>query len=115
MFLLPLQLGFVRLGRHSPTEAVPHNNLNLALYDPSPLLFTHHRNQLLLPSCESLALPLIMDSTDLITNQAEAERNSFVKLFNINGRVSIFAPLEQTLEMVIASPSLLTLFRLLSR
>jgi len=36
-----------------------------------------------------------MDGADLIINQAEAERNSFVKLFNINGRVSMFAPLDQ--------------------
>jgi len=95
LFWLPLQLGSVRLGRHSPTEAVSHNNLNLTLYNPSPLLFTHHRNHLPLPSSKSLDLPLIMDSADLIVNQAEAERNSFVKLFNIDGRVSTFVPLEQ--------------------
>jgi len=44
-----------------------------------------------------------MDSADLSINQAEADRNSFVKLFNINGRV------------LTASSSLVTLFRLLSR
>ena len=36
-----------------------------------------------------------MDRADLIINQEEAERNSFVKLFNIDGRASMFAPLEQ--------------------
>ena len=36
-----------------------------------------------------------MNNADLTVNQAEAERNSFVKLLNINGRVSMFAPLEQ--------------------
>ena len=92
---LPLQRGFVRFGRHPPTEAVSHNNLNLTLYDPSALLFTRYCNQLLLPSSESLSLPLIMDIADLIVNQAEAERNSSVRLFNINGRVSIFVLLEQ--------------------
>ena len=37
----------------------------------------------------------MVESADLMFNQAEAECNSFVKLFNINGRVSIFALLEQ--------------------
>jgi len=92
---LPLQLGPVRLGRHSPAEAVSHNNLNLTLDNPFTLLLAHHCDQLLLPSFEALALPLIMASADLIIDQADAERNSFVKLFNINGRVSMFSPLEQ--------------------